>query len=295
MSSKRHDIVENMRLTAEECWVLSEGTPDDRLRAARSANCPPELLLQFANEDGNYFYHSRIAALHNRAFPLDELEEYALSGKEYYYEALSGKHLTEDFLGRVAQHSVELWQKASNTPRLWHLNTDYPHAIYWILKHPKCPTDLLNKYSLSEEEELRFAVASNSKISWFAIDVLSRDSSLDVRLKLVANKAVSTVWLADMAITEEHPKVLVKLVSLLEGADREGLLKKMSKLKQMRVHRAIAVYSTDPVVVGRLCYSPSRMVRSFAAGNPVVREEDLIAATLMGLSSIGAISRTKSR
>jgi len=76
-----------------------------------------------------------------------------------------------------------------NIDKLYYIATTTNNECHWwyIAKNPKCPEELLYKFSKSSLPFVREVVAQNTNITFIIFDQLYNDSSLCVRVAVASN------------------------------------------------------------------------------------------------------------
>lgn len=260
-----------------------------KILVLRNPNCPPEILGKTL--DMGVDWDTRGIVLSNPNFPLTVLEEkiFSSDGRDAFYGLLGNPAVSADFLLHIVRRAETLHRDNKLKAPQHYLN-----IIEVALQAKNCPAEITAEYLVPHplhEETVPYrlvevywrAMAQNLSITRNTFDVLWRDGSSDVRELLSQNQSVPSDWYIVATPRTKDMGALVVLAYRLTGADRDVVIARLARSKQVRAQKAVAELSSDPALLTRLCYSNSIAVRRLAFRNPAARDEDRTAAALVGV------------
>ncbi len=293
-----------MRLTAEECRVLAEGTIVDKRRAAKSAACPVDILEKMVDFSPLGYWPAQ-DALKNRAFPVEKLEKHISEDGAHLGAALQSKNLTPEMFLRIIKKAEQTVRTPKGRPGLF--------LVWKLLLSKACPAEVLEKYALfsdvrtltvvaaspnlpeasafhladanSSGEIIFVTLAQRKDLSERVVAVLLGKGSAKVRYRLAKNKTVPVEWLAPMVVRESSTRVLGVLADRFPADLRESVLSRFEGMDKLGLTgaRVIASWSDSSAALAKLCYSPNIKVRQIAMRSGRVADEDKVVAVLLGV------------
>lgn len=277
-------------MTAEDWEMLANSpNPDDRLKAAKSLRCPPDLLTKLTRDAE---WDVKRAAWQNKKLPVSFMRRAIQRNDMPYYLTLN-KGLPSDL--------CLLLYTARNQ--------------YHVLYHPNFPLEPMHDIATGRNGYAKICLARNPNLTQELQTILFR-TGIEIQKALAKNRHI-TQETVEMLSRSTSPPVLRRIITHpLAAPYRDRILRTLSgeNVKQgVHTTAAIARYTTDkeyvkevladrryassPVVVDKAfrnenldseivdaaCYSPDSKVRKLAAKHPAASEEAQIAATLIGI------------
>jgi hypothetical protein len=272
--------------------LVSSPEPEDRLKAAKSLRCPPELLVELTNDTALYMDIAR-KAWANPNLPYSHLKkgvEKILAGQTHQNWGVFGIYYNKNL-------SPEMCVQLSA-------------RVAFIYEHPNFPIEVMLQHYETVGTDRRKSMAKNKNLTQEMQVLLARDH-VKVQCSLAKNKHISQETV-DLLCSYSSPPLLRRIIDHpLAKPHRETIIQKLSAENVFQgIHTTAAITkhtrdqelvkeilsetdhpliqksifaneSLDENLVEESCYSERKEIRDLAVKHPKCPEEGKVVAALM--------------
>lgn len=283
-------------IQAEVEYELAREYPFGVAELVALDTCPPDLLVNFASpeymasvrDDG---YSNRLnvayAAQKHSRLPISFIEKNLLESPD------TGSVMNLWCISMLQNLNVpaHVFEKLLARRSALGLRDDF---IFMIIGHTNCPAEVIESESVHENRSHRAQVALRPTLPLKVIERLLHDSDIGIQRIMIENINIDPFNFEILLDTPRNriskisPSALQALVRRFPNDERRQRAVDMLAIRShgRSSREVIARYSADPEVALAGCLDPTIEVRRQAIRNPVVPEEGLIAAALLGKSRL---------
>lgn len=201
-------LAQNLHISATVLRQLASH-PEVRVRqmVASHPNTPQDILVEAAKSVELYYYVAQ-----NPSTPGNILDDLATHNQNQISGAIAVNPSTPGYvLERIAQnrtHDLLIAQHPNATPKLlqqvlWRLAIDERFSVRkYVAKHAHTPTHILTAW-VRKEPLLRPWIAQNPNIPVKILEILARDTSVQVRIAVASNGSTPSYLLEQLAKDRE--------------------------------------------------------------------------------------------
>lgn len=179
-----------------------------------------------------------------------------------------------------------LWENPAIPAELFEILDIFPDAfaggsiLALPLRHPNCPSTILERHAVSPHSAIRSAVAANINLPETVADQLVTDKSPSVLSSLALNPSAT-------------PPTLDRLMHLPIDAVKTSLLQRQDEFARQldtllfqhespRIRTAVAKFTQRPDILAQLAFDEERSVRQAVYNNIATPDAGRVTAALLG-------------